>query len=347
MILVHEWVTGGGMTECDLPRSWEAEGCAMRRAIASDFASMQGIHGRVMVTLDARLPDDPGPWSIERIHAGESPGRILELAREADYTVLIAPETNGILADLTCRIQKTGSRILGSSDGAVALTGDKALLADHLASRGIETPPCRVINPRLGLPDDADYPAVLKPVDGAGSMDTYILDGPTAPPDSAKEMGRAILQPYVSGQPMSASFLVDSDGRTWSLAIAEQEIVLDKGRFEYRGGRVPADTPVEDRPMRIAVESVDGLAGFVGVDFIWHDRQRRATVLEINPRPTTSIVGVCDLLGPGRLAEAWLGAFEPGSRGARLLPDLAERIRSRAPISFDTSGAIRSVRDQG
>ena len=319
----------------------------MRRAVASDFASLQGACGRVVVTLDARLPDDPGPWIIERIHAGESPGHILQLASQSDYTVLIAPETNGVLAALTREIQKTGSRVLGSSEGAVELTGNKAMLAEHLASRGIETPPCRVISPRLSLPDDAQYPAVLKPIDGAGSMDTYYLGGPTALPDSAWEMGRAILQSYLSGQPMSASFLVDSDGRAWSLAIVEQDIVLSNGRFEYKGGRIRADKPVDELPMRSAVESVDGLAGFVGVDFIWDDRRRRATVLEINPRPTTSIVGICNLLGPGRLAAAWLGAIDPGSRSTVLLPDLAEEIRSRAPISFDTSGAICSGRYPG
>ena len=158
-------------------------------------------------------------------------------------------------------------------------------------------------------------------------------------------MPPAILQPYLSGRPMSASFLVDGDGRAWPLCIGEQDVVISDGRFEYRGGRMPVRTPVDERPMRSAVESVRGLRGFVGVDFIWDERRCRATVLEINPRPTTSIVGVVHLLPPGRLAAAWIGAVEPGSTGDDLA-DLAEIIRARSPISFTASGTVSAARGQ-
>ena len=40
VVLVHEWVTGGGMAGMALPASWEREGSAMRRAIAREFAAL-------------------------------------------------------------------------------------------------------------------------------------------------------------------------------------------------------------------------------------------------------------------------------------------------------------------
>ena len=40
VVLVHEWVTGGGLAGMPLPASWEREGSAMRRAIARDFAAL-------------------------------------------------------------------------------------------------------------------------------------------------------------------------------------------------------------------------------------------------------------------------------------------------------------------
>ena len=52
----------------------------MRRAIAADFAALAGGLARVIVTLDARLPDDPGPWTIERIARGRASDRVRELA---------------------------------------------------------------------------------------------------------------------------------------------------------------------------------------------------------------------------------------------------------------------------
>src|SRR5271157_3395557 len=90
-ILVHEWVTGGGLAGLTLPPSWAAEGAAMRRAIAADFASLPGDSVRVIVTLDSRLPEDPGPWKLARISVGEASDRVRELARAADFTVLVAP----------------------------------------------------------------------------------------------------------------------------------------------------------------------------------------------------------------------------------------------------------------
>lgn len=339
-ILVHEWVTGGGLADSPLPPSWAAEGGAMRRAIAGDFAALDGGRARVVATLDARLGEAPVPWAVERIGAGDHPRRILDLAERADLTILIAPEATGILADLTRRVQETRTRLLGSSADAVALAGDKAALAGHLAARGINTPTGRIIAPRDGLPRDLTYPAVLKPPDGAGTVDTFFLEDPHNLPEEARRMPRALLQPLVIGRPMSASFLVDSAGRGWPLAIGEQHVVIRHARFEYRGGLIPSATPVDDRPMRLAVESVPGLHGFVGVDFVWDDRRRQATVLEINPRPTTSIVGLVRLLPPGRLASAWIAAGEPGLSGEGRLRDLPGLIGASEPIAFQTTGTI-------
>ena len=114
-ILVHEWVTGGGMAGRPLPPSWAAEGLAMRRAVAREFAAFDGGRARVVVTLDARLADDPGPWTSSGSRPTTVPVRSSDLAREADFTVLIAPETTGILAGLTRQLQQAGARLLGSS----------------------------------------------------------------------------------------------------------------------------------------------------------------------------------------------------------------------------------------
>jgi predicted ATP-grasp superfamily ATP-dependent carboligase len=317
----------------------------MRRAVARDFAALDGGRARVVVTHDARLADDPGPWTSRRIGRDDGPSRIARLALDADFTLLIAPESTGILAELTRQLQQAGAPLLGSSTGAVAMSGDKTALAAHLSALGIETPRCTLIDLRDGLPPDVGYPAVLKPPDGAGSLDTYFVESPECLPLSAREMPLAILQPYVSGRPMSVSYLVDGDGRAWPLCIGEQDVVLDGCRIEYRGGKLPVHTPIDERPMRAAVESVPGLRGFVGVDFIWDERRRRATVLEINPRPTTSIVGIVHLLPPGRLASAWIGALEPGSPREDLA-DLAAALRPKSPISFTASGTISPAKAQ-
>ena len=116
----------------------------------------------------------------------------------------------------------------------------------------------------------------------------------------------ALLQPLVRGVAHSASFLVGRDGRPHLIAAGRQHVEIREDRFFYRGGTVPAlPRGVADGPRR-AVESVSGLGGFVGVDYIWDEVAERATVLEINPRPTTSYVGLARWLPPGTLAKAWL-----------------------------------------
>jgi predicted ATP-grasp superfamily ATP-dependent carboligase len=312
----------------------------MRRAIAADFACMKDAPARVVVTLDASLPEDPGPWVVARIAEGEHERRLRELAHSVDFTVLLAPETSGVLARLTHQLAQAGARMLGSSVEAVELTGDKARLAARLRALQIDTPPVQTIVLRDGLPTSAHYPAVFKPIDGAGSALTFYLAGPGSIPDAARHLPAAILQPFVPGHPSSASFLVACDGRAWPVGMGAQRIALRDGRFEYQGGMMPALCRGAMPELQRTVRAVPDLRGFVGVDFIWDEARRSATILEINPRPTTSIVGLCRLLPAGHLARAWLEACWPSSPDCNLLGELFELTQSHDCVSFDADGLI-------
>jgi len=314
----------------------------MRRAIAADFASIsEPPTVRVIVTLDSRLPADPGPWTVERVAPGEATQRLRQLAPSADFTVLIAPETTGALAQLTRVLRDAGTRLLGSTAEAIELTGDKARLAAWLQGAGIDTPPTRTVIPAAGLPADADYPAVLKPVDGAGSLNTFLVADQNSVPLEANAMPAAVLQPFISGAPMSASFLVGGDGAAYLIGIGAQRMAIRDRRFEYLGGTLPVSCPGALAQLEPAIASIAGLRGFVGIDFLWELERRHATVLEINPRPTTSYVGLSRLLHPGTLARAWLDVYDTANQG-KLAPlsSLADRIHRQQPVSFDTSGAF-------
>lgn len=314
----------------------------MRRAIAADFAAIAGPPSvRVIVTLDSRMPEDDGPWTIERIAPGESVPRLRQLAQPADFTVLIGPETMGVLAQLTRELDEAGARTLGSTAEAVELTGDKMQLAECLKNAGIDTPPTRFVTPAAGLPFDASYPAVVKPVDGAGSLDTFLITNPYGVPRDLRALPAAILQPFVPGVPMSASFLVGLDGEAYLIGIGAQRMAIRDGRFEYRGGIVPISCPGALAQLTPAVALIPGLRGFVGVDFLWEPTEHHATVLEINPRPTTSYVGLAKLLGPGVLARAWLNLYDTSAPGNRApLRALADDVHRQPPVSFDSSGSF-------
>jgi predicted ATP-grasp superfamily ATP-dependent carboligase len=341
-ILIHEWVTGGGLADHVPPPSWVAEGQAMRRAVAADFAAAGGRSAHVIVTLDERLGDDPGPWQIVPMGRGGAPvsSQLLDLACQADYTVVIAPETSGVLAGLARALAAAGARSLGCSAGSIELTGNKLRMGRWLRARGISTPSCRAIVPALGLPEDHPYPAVLKPRDGAGSVDTFWIPNRDGLPPLARAMKVAMLQPFHDGVPMSASFLVTEDQQARLVGLGRMRVVIREGRFVYLGGMLPVRCSDAVPILRSAVESIPGLVGFVGVDYLWEPARREVTVLEINPRVTTSYVGLRRLLPAGFLARGWLAAC--GVRVGTFVssPDLAEMIAQQAPVRFDETGNI-------
>src|SRR4051794_1620197 len=265
-VLVHEWVTGGGLAGSELPPSWASEGSAMRRAIAADFASLPTV--QVIMTLDRRLRDEPGPWTTVAIGPGEELETIARLAAEADWTVLVAPESGGILADRTRMLERAGGRSLGSTAAAIELAGDKLRLGAFWRERGFRTPASQRLSRTGTLPNDIALPIVVKPIDGAGALDTFFISEPSAIPREIRGLGERLVEPFVPGCSMSASFLVDPAGRARLIAVGRQRVEVRGSRFVYLGGILPVDGAGHEEALRRAVESVPGLRGFVGLDFI-------------------------------------------------------------------------------
>jgi predicted ATP-grasp superfamily ATP-dependent carboligase len=93
-VLIHEWVTGGGLAGQPLAPSWAREGRAMRRALAGEFASAEGVE--VVVTLDPRFATDDVPGRAVVVGPGGEGRMLFDLAAGCDFTLLIAPETGGV-----------------------------------------------------------------------------------------------------------------------------------------------------------------------------------------------------------------------------------------------------------
>jgi tyramine---L-glutamate ligase len=285
---------------------------------------------RVLSTLDARLPHEPGTIRI----AADPRETLSTLASEADHTILVAPETGGVLRDLTLSVETAGGNPLGSSPGAIDLAADKNRLAAHLASWGIPTPVSRVVCPRIGLPRDVCYPSVLKPIDGAGSVDTLFIESADDPIVATFPGEMGLLQPFIPGEPRSVTFLVGPAGPALLVGVAHQRMSLSDGRFGYLGGTLLDEGVSQDHPTRQVLKSIPGLSGLVGVDYI---DASPAIVLDVNPRPTTSCVGLVAALGPGRLASTWIGLTDGliASATVELL------VRARPPLSFLADGTLQ------
>lgn len=327
-ILVHEWVTGGGLAGLPLPKVWARDGRAMRQAVVDDFLA---LGAEAVVTLDPRCASETGPWEAVPVPIGREEPTLRRLAPGCDYTLVIAPETAGTLTSLTELVESVGGRLLGSSSAAVALTADKHRLGAFLQKRGVSTPPVAWYDrPDPGVAP-FEFPVVVKPVDGAGSLDTFLLTGPGQRPTPSSWAGDLVVQPYCHGTAMSASYLVGTDGRADLLAVGWQHVELIEGRLVYRGGRLPGPRHLGLGAPLEAVESVSGLRGFVGVDFIQTD-EGETIVIEINPRLTTSYVGLKRIYRPGSMSRAWLEAVR-GTPG-RSSPELIDPVVIEGSVRF-------------
>jgi predicted ATP-grasp superfamily ATP-dependent carboligase len=299
LILVHEFLTGTPAAP-GTPGSLLTEGEAMRSAVAVDLAAVPGV--RVATTCGAgqAAPPLPGVETVPIADAASEAAVLERFAREADWVLLIAPEFDGLLAERCRRVEAAGGRLLGPSSGAVELTADKWRLGRHLAERGVPTPPGVLV--RDGQPAEPvlfGFPAVLKPRDGAGSQATFRLDSPDDLPPAWVQAqaeglsGDALIQPLIPGRAASVAFLC-GPGVTAPLLPATQDLSAD-GRFRYLGGVLPLPPPIAERAVRLAaaaLATVPGLRGYVGVDLVLAETAAGDAVIEINPRLTTSYVGL-------------------------------------------------------
>lgn len=108
---------------------------------------------------------------------------------------------------------------------------------------------------------------------------------------------RVIVQEYIEGTDISVSLI--SDGKkAIPLSLNEQFVELKDDKGRYLGGKIPFESEFKDEAFEIAtkaVEAIDGLKGFVGVDLLINADEKdiySVYLLEINSRFTTPYVGL-------------------------------------------------------
>jgi len=294
-VFVYEFITGGGFLSAEVPPppSLVREGTAMRAALAADFGRIEGCS--VTTLLDARFGV---PWPTGgTVHRVRDEGQVRQtfdrLAAAADWTVVIAPEFDGHLTHAVRHVLQAGGRLLSPGANAVELASDKQRTAERLSRVGVPVPEAHCVESGEQLPRDFPYPAVLKPLDGAGSLDVELV--------ASHAHQRAVidtprrLERFCSGTPASVAVLCGP--RQLVTLPACRQHLSDDGRFTYLGGSLPLSAPLAQRAARLtkaAVETLDDPLGYLGVDLVLGEDPdgREDVVIEINPRLTTSYVGL-------------------------------------------------------
>ncbi len=336
-VFVYEFITAGGFLDrpCgEIPGSLLAEGTALRDALVADFATLPGCD--VCVLADARLPLPSDSNARVRCvrSTQEHDAAFVECSHSADWSLIVAPEFAGHLERLARCVIDVGGRLLGPPLAVIAVAADKQRLAEHLRARGMRAPRGVSLDADEALPRAFDYPAVLKPIDGCGSLGVQRVDRADGAHDRDPQIAaRWRLEEHCEGIPASVAVLCGPRGNRPLLAC--RQTLSDDGRFTYLGGSLPLSETLNRRAQRLAMRAVQSLGdviGYVGVDLALgaDPTGTNDTVIEINPRLTTSYVGLRAACGTN-LARAMIDI----AVGREL--DLAFNERR---VRFDASGNV-------
>ncbi len=304
-VFVYEHLSGGPDSA---PGELLAAGREMRDAVVHDLLRVDDCAVTVAAGPHA------GAVPAGAIARRPSPGQgatafVAEQARLHDRVWVIAPETDGVLAQL--RDVVDARRWLGCDAAAIALASSKRATVARAAEFGLTTPLAFATSP-------ATRRWVVKPDGGAGAVATRIHNTHAAGRDdlaTRRQRGEAaVLEAWVAGEPLSLSLLCDS-GRVELLSVNRQQLEFDAlGAVSFAGVQIDA-LPRDDARAgilrawaQVLTRAVPGLGGYVGIDLVWHP-QRGPVLIEINPRVTMSYIGLSEALGRN-LAAAVLAAHQ-------------------------------------
>jgi predicted ATP-grasp superfamily ATP-dependent carboligase len=286
-VFAFDYVMEGGQTARALPRAFTQQGEMLIDALLADLGTVPGVEVCTMATLHAPGLAPPGPSFAERFAA---------CVQTADAVWPLAPESDGLLENLSRDILRGKRILLGSAPGAVRVAASKFKVARALAEGGVPTVP--TYRPHASLPDD-EGAWVVKPDDGAGCVDTRLFSNRAAALAWIRTSAAQgyILQPFVAGKLGSLSLLC-CDGAARLLARNQERVVVHDNRFHFLGstvnGLIDADGALERLAQQVAA-ALPTLWGYVGVDIILTDHG--AVVLDVNPRLTAAYAGLHASIG--------------------------------------------------
>jgi predicted ATP-grasp superfamily ATP-dependent carboligase len=296
-ILIFEYITGGGMIGQDLSSSLVKEGELMLNAVANDFAAVSSVH--VNVLRDYRLRgtgSDASRWRNKYIADAENSFHawIERLGENIDALLIIAPESGNILTTLCEQYSKQDYMLLNSTIESIALTTDKLETYKYLKQFSI---------PQISTHEMTDIASIIsdrliiKPKEGVGCENISLCATEMITDDTLNTFSNKdyIVQPYVQGQHASLSLLC-CNGECSVLTANRQNIVEIENRLYLKECVVNALQREEFIEFsKNLIQALPGLKGYIGVDILL--RENEVLLVEINPRLTTSYVGLRSALG--------------------------------------------------
>jgi len=292
----------------------------MLEALARDAVKDPTLE--VTVLADPTVPLEMPPRArVCPVPRGGDAALLGEESPRHEWTIVVAPETDGILAHRVATARQAGGRVAGCSGPFLEIAGDKQQTAVALAAAGVPVPAGRTLDAGEALPAGFHRPAVCKARWGVGCEALAIVPGNADPP--VADMPRRV-EAFVPGMPVGVSCLCGPAGIHVLPPMRQRFSTGSAPR--YLGGVPLGERALISRAHGLARRSIDAVGristcpdapvaalGWVGVDMILGDREdgRGDRVLEVNPRLTTSFVGLAALLRSS-LVQALFAVAEGG-----------------------------------
>ena len=290
----------------------------------------------------------PAAARVRRVAAGRELDMLVAASTAADAVLIVAPETDGILAARVATVRAAGAHMLAPAQAFIEIASDKQATTQALAAAGVPVPAGRALAAGEPWPDAFIHPAVRKAQDGTGGDGFVVVDRNAPEPPPARRATR--IEAFVAGTAVGVSCLCGPRG-IHPLPPLRQVFTTTDSQVAYAGGEPLTDQAMATRAQalaRLAIEAVARAAGgsapaagWIGVDMILGERSdgRGDRVLEINPRVTTSFVGYASGLSGG-LVRAMLDVAagrEPMLPGSGRISPPSFRLSSDAHATADRS----------
>jgi predicted ATP-grasp superfamily ATP-dependent carboligase len=237
-------------------------------------------------------------------------------ASQFKKAIFISAEDNNNLYNITKILEDNGVKTYTSSADACLKTSDKFVTYEELFNivpqprsfkfkidpkgywkRAIEnlhekwqaedplTPLKLIIKPLVGV--DCENIVLIENIEDLTlDLDKIFVPG-----------SRVLVQEYIEGEDVSVSLISDGS-KAIPISLNKQYIELNDDDAVYLGGKLPYESKFKEELFDIskkAVEAIDGIKGFVGVDLIINADEKdvySVYLLEINSRFTTPFVGL-------------------------------------------------------
>jgi tyramine---L-glutamate ligase len=195
------------------------------------------------------------------------------LSKSCDCGLVIAPDC--LLEKYTAIVEHNCIN-LGCPSSVVRLCADKLRTTEVLIHNCIPAP--RIV-------EHDKIKCVVKPRYGCDSEGVFVSDGPVIRDD-------LISTEFINGEHLSVTLI---GGKKMLPLTLNRQIIDMAGTVKYNGNEVPYDHSACNDIFKTACDAGEdlGCRGLFGVDIVYSDRPY---VVDVNPRPTTAIVGVSKVI---------------------------------------------------